>query len=59
MPADKTLYPDCDLSKSDVIGYFESVSERMLPCMRDRFLTLHPFPDGIESEGFGAVFPFF
>jgi bifunctional non-homologous end joining protein LigD len=52
MPADKTLYPDCGLSKSDVVGYFESVSERMLPYMRDRFLTLHRFPDGIESEGF-------
>lgn len=49
---DKVLYPDCGLSKADVLDYFGDVSKQMLPHLMDRFLTLHRFPDGIDAGGF-------
>lgn len=49
---DKVLFPDDGLTKADVLGYFEDISELILAHMEDRFLTLHRFPDGIDEEGF-------
>jgi bifunctional non-homologous end joining protein LigD len=49
---DKLLFPDDGLSKADIAAYYETVSEWMLPHVRDRPLSLMIFPDGIEGEGF-------
>jgi bifunctional non-homologous end joining protein LigD len=49
---DKLLFPDDGLSKADIAGYYESVSEWMLPHVRNRPLSLMIFPGGIEAEGF-------
>lgn len=49
---DKLLYPESGLTKSEVVDYFDGVSEFILPHLEDRFLTLKRFPDGIGEEGF-------
>lgn len=49
---DKMLYPDDSYSKRDVVNYYRSVAEAMVPHLRGRPLTLRRFPDGLEGEGF-------
>lgn len=49
---DKVMYPEDDISKGQVIDYYRRIATHALPFARGRFLTLHRFPDGIESEGF-------
>jgi bifunctional non-homologous end joining protein LigD len=49
---DKLLFPADELSKADIAAYYETVSEWMLPHVRDRPLSLMIFPDGIEGQGF-------
>jgi bifunctional non-homologous end joining protein LigD len=49
---DKLLFPADGLTKADIAGYYEAVSEWMLPHVRDRPLSLMIFPGGIEGQGF-------
>jgi bifunctional non-homologous end joining protein LigD len=49
---DKVLFPADGITKSDLADYYESVSEWMLPHVRNRPLSLMRYPDGIEGEGF-------
>jgi bifunctional non-homologous end joining protein LigD len=49
---DKVLFPDANLTKGDLIDYYDEIAEIMLPHARGRPLTLQRFPDGIQSEGF-------
>jgi len=49
--ADKTLYPDAGVTKGDVVGYYRTVADAMVPRVRGRPLTLKRFPDGIDGEG--------
>jgi bifunctional non-homologous end joining protein LigD len=49
---DKVLFPDDGITKKDLALYYERIAPFMLPHMRDRPLTLHRFPDGIDNEGF-------
>ena len=49
---DKLLFPADGLSKADIAGYYEAVSEWMLPHVRDRPLSLMIFPDGVDGQGF-------
>lgn len=50
--AAKVLFPDADITKGDLVGYYRDVSESMLPHMAERPLTLQRFPDGIDAGGF-------
>jgi len=49
---DKVLFPDAGLTKADLADYYERVAERMLPYVRDRPVSMHRFPDGVDAEGF-------
>jgi bifunctional non-homologous end joining protein LigD len=49
---DKVLFPDTGITKRDLAGYYRRVAEVMLPHMRDRPLSMHRFPDGIDGSGF-------
>lgn len=49
---DKLLFTGVGLTKAGVIDYYERVWDVMCPFLRDRFLTLHRFPDGIAKQGF-------
>lgn len=49
---DKPLFPDAGISKGELIRYYRAIAPVMLPHLRDRPLTLHRFPDGIDEDGF-------
>lgn len=49
---DKVFYPDEGITKGDVVEYYEKVAETMLPHVRDRFISMHRWPDGIDGEDF-------
>jgi bifunctional non-homologous end joining protein LigD len=49
---DKVLYPEAGLTKGDVVRYYIRVAPLLLPFLRDRPVTMHRFPDGVEREGF-------
>jgi len=59
---DKVLFADAGITKGQLIDYYEAVADTMLRHLRDRALTLHRFPDGIDADGFyqqqaGDYFP--
>ena len=44
-------YPADGITMRDVLSYYESVAELMVPHLRRRPLTVRMFPDGIEGQG--------
>ena len=46
---DRLIYPDLRIAKIDLVRYYESVGERMLPHVTDRPLTLVHCPDGLNA----------
>ena len=49
---DKVLFPTGEITKGDLIDYYNRMAGTMLPYMRGRPLTMQRFPDGIEEGGF-------
>lgn len=49
---DKILFPANGISKIDLINYYARIAPYMLPYMKNRAVTMHRFPDGINQEGF-------
>ena len=49
---DKVLFPEDGYTKADLIRYYTDVSAYLVPVIRDRPLTLKPFPDGISGPSF-------
>lgn len=49
---DKVLFPDAGITKRDLVDYYRRIAGTMLPHIRNRPLTLHRFPDGIDAKGF-------
>jgi bifunctional non-homologous end joining protein LigD len=50
--ADRVIFPDAGLTKLDLAWHYAAVAEAMLRHIRDRPLTLHSFPQGVEAEGY-------
>jgi len=50
--AHKPFFPQDGISKGDLVQYYRRIARTMLPYLRGRPITMHRFPDGIESEGF-------
>jgi bifunctional non-homologous end joining protein LigD len=48
---DKLLFPDAGVTKLELAEYYASVGPTMVPYVRDRPITIHAFPSGIEKEG--------
>ena len=48
----KLLFPDDGVTKQDLVEYHRDIAPVMLPHVRNRAVTMHRFPDGIESSGF-------
>src|SRR5207244_11918920 len=46
---DKLMYPDDGVTKADVFEFYQKISSRLLPHLRDRPATLERLPDGIGS----------
>ncbi|MBS4537452.1 non-homologous end-joining DNA ligase [Clostridium sp. D2Q-11] len=49
---DKVLFPKTNITKGDLIDYFDKISKYMLPHIKNRPLTMHRFPNGIEDIDF-------
>lgn len=49
---EKLIFPQAKITKLQMVEYYESVAEEMLPFLKNRPLTLHRFPDGIDKDGF-------
>jgi len=49
---DKLFFPKEKITKGDVIAYYDSVADYILPYLKDRPESLRRTPDGIKSEGF-------
>ena len=49
---DKLLFPDCGITKGDLVDYYRRIALVALPHWRDRPASLQRFPDGIDAEGF-------
>lgn len=49
---DKVLFPGEGITKGELIEHYVELADVLLPHVEDRPLTLHRFPDGIESDGF-------
>ncbi|NUY79478.1 DNA ligase D [Flavobacterium sp. MAH-1] len=49
---DKIFWPKEKITKGDVIAYYNSISDVILPYLKDRPQSMRRTPDGIKSEGF-------
>jgi len=49
---DKVLYPAVHVTKAEVLTYYIRLAPFILPFLRDRPVTMHRFPEGVENEGF-------
>ena len=49
---EKTLYPVCGFTKSDLLNYYRKMGPTILPHLRDRPVTLKRFPSGVDGESF-------
>ena len=49
---DKVYWPEDGYTKRDLIEYYHSVSQYLLPHLKDRPLSLVRFPGGVSSDGF-------
>lgn len=49
---DKVFFPEEGITKGDLIRYYLTVAERMLPHLKGRPLSFQRFPDGISQQGF-------
>jgi bifunctional non-homologous end joining protein LigD len=49
---DKVFFPEHGYTKKDLIEYYRSVADWMLPYLRDRPLVLTRYPDGIHGKSF-------
>jgi len=59
---DKVLFPDDEITKADLVEYYQTVAPVMLPLVSGRPVTMQRFPNGIGKGGFlqkqaGEYFP--
>lgn len=50
--ADRVVFPDDGITKGQVVDYYATVAEHLLPHLRGRALTVERFPKGIGEGGF-------
>ncbi len=50
--ADRVVFPDENITKGDVVAYYESVADLMLVHLAGRPLTLERYPRGLGAPGF-------
>ena len=48
---DKLFFPDDGITKGDLIEYYRSVADAMVPYLKDRPLVMDRYPDGITGQG--------
>lgn len=50
--ADKIYFPDAGITKEEVVKYYNDIADHILPHMKERAVTMHRFPDGINGQDF-------
>jgi bifunctional non-homologous end joining protein LigD len=48
----KVFWPDEDYTKGDLLEYYGSIAEWLIPYLRDRPLVMTRYPDGIDGKSF-------
>jgi bifunctional non-homologous end joining protein LigD len=48
----KVFYPDEGYTKGDVLAYYDTIADLILPHLKDRPLSLKRYPNGIKEEYF-------
>ena len=54
---DKIIYDDLEITKADVINYYDKVSDRMLPYVGNRILSMVRCPKGVSGTCFYKKHP--
>jgi bifunctional non-homologous end joining protein LigD len=49
---DKVFFPEANLTKGDIVGYYEAVATAMVPHMRHYGVNMERYPDGLRGGGF-------
>lgn len=49
---DKVLWPEDGFTKDDLIEYYSEIANYILPHLKDRPMSLHRFPNGIDKPSF-------
>lgn len=49
---DKVLFPEDGVTKRELADYYRRVATAMLPYVRERPVSMHRYPDGIEGKDF-------
>lgn len=49
---EKLLFPNDNITKGALIKYYEKISQTILLHLKDRPITMHRFPNGINKKGF-------
>lgn len=49
---DKRIFPQINVTKEELIDYYEKIADIMLPHMKNRTITMHRYPDGVNESGF-------
>lgn len=49
---DKILFPEEEITKMDLLNYYMKMADHILPYTKDRPLTMHRFPDGLDGDNF-------
>src|SRR5215813_6807841 len=47
----KILFPELRITKGDILRFYERISERLIPHLRDRPMTLERLPEGLRKGG--------
>lgn len=50
--ADRVVFPGSGITKGDVVAYYSTVADRMMPFVVGRALTIERYPKGTGAEGF-------
>lgn len=49
---DKIFFPEMGITKGDVLDYYDTIADHILPWLKDKPLTLVRTPNGIKDKGF-------
>lgn len=49
---DKVLFPKSNITKRDIIQYYQNIASWFLSQADNRLMVMHRFPEGIDHEGF-------
>jgi bifunctional non-homologous end joining protein LigD len=49
---DKVFFPEHRIDKGELVDYYHRAAAYLLPHARDRLVSMHRFPDGIDGPGF-------